>query len=414
MNRIYRLFPLLLLLLLTPATGFCSGDHHGHHEEEEEEHHPEGPRGGRLLTSDELSVEILIEEEGVPPEFHIYFYHHDELIPPKEVDFELSTKRLGEDFVVIPFEEVGDYLRSTVTVYEPHSFSVKAIARYGKHKHQWQYDSFEGRVELSDAAIKAADFTFLQAEPRKIAVSIELNGRISANNDRTAHITPRFPGIVKQVSRAIGEEVAAGDLLAKIESNQSLQTYEVRSLIAGTIVNKHVSLGEFVNEEQTIFIISDLQEVWADFAIFPGHFQSVKKGQSISIYPYGSSEGIDSVVSYISAYSDPITQSKTLRAVLPNKENSLPPGLFASARVVTETRPVELTVKKTAIQALNDFTVVFVKEGNTFEARPITTGIEDDEYIEILSGLKKGQKYVHENNYLLKAEILKSGAAHHH
>lgn len=63
---------------------------------------------------------------------------------------------------------------------------------------------------------------------------------------------------------------------------------------------------------------------------------------------------------------------------------------------------------------MNGQDVVFVQQGNYFEATPITLGEQDDQWAEVLSGLDAGQHYVSQNSYFLKAEIGKEGASHDH
>ena len=58
--------------------------------------------------------------------------------------------------------------------------------------------------------------------------------------------------------------------------------------------------------------------------------------------------------------------------------------------------------------------MVFLRFGDTYEARPVRLGRGDDQYVEILSGLKANDEYVSENSFLIKADILKSGASHDH
>jgi membrane fusion protein, heavy metal efflux system len=69
-----------------------------------------------------------------------------------------------------------------------------------------------------------------------------------------------------------------------------------------------------------------------------------------------------------------------------------------------------VAVKVSALQTIKDKTVVFVKEGNAFEAREIEAGEQDRKFVEIISGLLPGDEYVAENSFILKAEIEKSEA----
>ena len=85
-----------------------------------------------------------------------------------------------------------------------------------------------------------------------------------------------------------------------------------------------------------------------------------------------------------------------------------------SAEIETETRNVDLAVKRSGLQAFRDFTVVYAKVGDQYEVRMLELGQAAGEWIEVLGGLAAGTEYVTENSFIIKADIEKSGASHDH
>ena len=73
-----------------------------------------------------------------------------------------------------------------------------------------------------------------------------------------------------------------------------------------------------------------------------------------------------------------------------------------------------VAVKASAIQTFRDWDVVFISVGELFEAVPVELGRRDEEWVEIKSGLKAGDKYAAENSFIVKADIGKAGASHDH
>ena len=71
-------------------------------------------------------------------------------------------------------------------------------------------------------------------------------------------------------------------------------------------------------------------------------------------------------------------------------------------------------IEDRALQSLDNSQVVFIQDGDAFEARPLELGRSDGEFVEVLSGLMIGERYVVDNSYLIKADIEKSGAEHAH
>ena len=102
------------------------------------------------------------------------------------------------------------------------------------------------------------------------------------------------------------------------------------------------------------------------------------------------------------------------RVVLDNSDARLPLGLMVEAEVVVGSVDAPLVVKNTALQSFRDWTVVFIKVGNTYEIRPLSLGRSDGRVTEVLEGLNPGDHYVTTNSYLLKADLEKSGASHDH
>ena len=272
----------------------------------------------------------------------------------------------------------------------------------------------EGHVELSAAARKNANLKIEEAGPAKIKTLLPLYGKIASNEETLAHVQPRFPGVVKEVRKRLGDKVGKGDVLAVVESNESLRTYEIKSEVAGTVIQKDVTLGEFVKNEDTIYTIADLTAVWVDLAVFREDFKKLKVGQPVEIHPGAGEEAIQDKVAYISPFGTEGTQSMLARCVVPNPQGDLRPGLFATAEIVTGEIEAPVAVKLAAIQTLKEKTVVFVEEGDAFEAREVELGARDNAFVEVLSGLLPGDKYVSENSFILKAELGKAEAEHEH
>lgn len=73
-----------------------------------------------------------------------------------------------------------------------------------------------------------------------------------------------------------------------------------------------------------------------------------------------------------------------------------------------------VAVRLSALQRMDEQDVVFVQQGDYFEATPVTLGQRDEQWVEILSGLEAGQRYVTKNSFYIKAELGKEGASHEH
>lgn len=270
----------------------------------------------------------------------------------------------------------------------------------------------KGRVELSDEQVKVSGIVVETAGPAKLQTKLRLFGKISPNEERVAHVMPRYPGVVKRVGKRLGETVQKDDVLAVLQSNESLQEYEIKSDITGTVVEKDIVLGESVGADKTIYVVVDLSTVWVDLNVYRQDFSKLRIGEKVTVEAAGVDSKIEGAVSYISPFGAESTQTMLARAEVPNKDGMLRPGLFVVGNVVLDEQEVPVAVKESAVQTIEDKEVVFVREADSFEARPVSFGKRDGEWVEVTSGIKPGEKYAAENSFIIKAEIGKGEAAH--
>ncbi|WP_438503483.1 hypothetical protein, partial [Enterobacter asburiae] len=66
--------------------------------------------------------------------------------------------------------------------------------------------------------------------------TLAFNGVLRANQETVVQVTPRFPGLARAIKKRIGDMIAKDDLLASIESNQSLTVYDLKAPIGGTVI----------------------------------------------------------------------------------------------------------------------------------------------------------------------------------
>ena len=265
-------------------------------------------------------------------------------------------------------------------------------------------------VAMSDAKVAVAEIELVTAAPAVLHDSLLLNGMVQANQESLVQVTPRFPGVVREVRKRIGERVERGDVLAIVESNQSLTPYELKAALAGTIIDRQTTLGEYVSEQKPAFVIADLSTVWLDFSVYRRDLGRVRVGDQIVIDPADGGLKIEAKISYVSPVGSSETQSALARAVVPNTEQRLRPGLFATGQLTLSAKKVAVAVKSSALQILENRTVVFVRDGEKFEARDVEIGERDPDFVEVTFGVLEGDLYAAKNSFIVKAELAKGGA----
>ncbi len=198
------------------------------------------------------------------------------------------------------------------------------------------------------------------------------------------------------------------------QNEQNFSKYELRSPLGGIIIQKHLTTGEAVKNDTAVFLLADLSEVWLNIAIPAMDINSVKLGQSVIVRNSNTGLKAGGKLTYLDSIIDGTSRTVTGRVVIPNPKLKWRPGTFVTLKLTLGERTVPLAVPTRAIQTIRDWSVVFVKYGNLFEARPLELGKVDGEWTEVLQGLKKNEFFVDQNSFILKAEIEKSSAAHDH
>jgi cobalt-zinc-cadmium efflux system membrane fusion protein len=386
----------------TPETGRGDFDHSG-----------EGPHGGRWLGDGDFALEMTIFERGVPAEFRVYVFDEGEPVAPDEVELEVELSRFGGKLERFAFRPRGDHLAGIGIVGEPHSFDVTVRARHAGESREWSYESYEGRTTIASEMSGRAGVETALAGPGLLREQLTLYGTVEASPERRLHVTPRFPGVIRSVRVTLGDEVRAGETLAVVESNESLEVYAVAAPISGTVTERKANPGETAGKEP-LFEIVDYSSVMAELTVFPGDHARLALGQRVRVRASTAEvEGAGEISSLTPVHHTAIP-TWLARVALENGDGRWSPGLFVTADVTIDETEVALSIPLGALQTFRDWDVVFLNAGEAYQAQPVELGRRNSETAEVLSGLAPGDRYVVTNSYLIKADIEKSGASHDH
>lgn len=198
-------------------------------------------------------------------------------------------------------------------------------------------------------------------------------------------------------------------------SNKTLTRYEITAPLDGVVIEKNISIGEAIKEDFDMFVVADLSTLWCEITVYAKDLDTVTAGQKVNVE--ASALGLKSTgkVSYIGPLVGEQTRSAKAYVDIPNNpKGEWRPGLFATVEIVLEEKKAPVAVAVEAIQTFRDWSVVFVRYGHLFEARPLELGRSDGQYVEVLSGLNPGEQYASRNSFVIKADIGKAGATHDH
>ena len=296
--------------------------------------------------------------------------------------------------------------------YEPHNETEHEDeddhGEEGEHE-----DEDEGHIELTPEQIEHANIGLAQVASANIRESLPLYGVVMPNAERVQSVGARFDGVIRTVTKKIGDVVKKGETLLTVESNESSKTYSVVSSQDGVITERNANVGE-QTADKTLFVVADFSTVWIELSLFPSDIAKVNVGQRALIKSNNTTLTTEGEVIYVAPFGSHANQTVTARVLLENPNRRWLPGLFISGELTLSETPVTLAVRNESVQMMEERSVVFVKGEEGFEPRPVTLGRTDGEVSEVLAGLQEDETYVTRNSFILKSELGKEGAEHGH
>ena len=210
-----------------------------------------------------------------------------------------------------------------------------------------------------------------------------------------------------------GKLPSMADALAK---DERFAWYALRSPFDGTLIGKHIAMGESIDKSVEVFTVADLSSVWVDLAISQNDISLVREGYSATVhFPDGSKP--ETKIAFISPIVAAETRTALARVTLDNAGGQFRPGTFIEAGIRVPSKKEVVLVPKASVQLVNDHPCVFAWGDAAFELREVEVGATDGEQVEILQGLRSGEAVASVNAFHLKAEYIKSAAgdlgAHH-
>jgi Cu(I)/Ag(I) efflux system membrane fusion protein len=186
--------------------------------------------------------------------------------------------------------------------------------------------------------------------------------------------------------------------------------------LSGVVIEKMMQQGQYVNTGDVLFNIADLSRVWVEVEVYENEFQSIHIGQQVEIRSQSfPGKPFSGRIAYIYPFLDPKTRTVKARVEMANPGMKLKPDMFVNA-VIKVPLGRAIVVPLTALIDTGKRKVVWVESSpGMFEPRDVQTGQQTDDRVQILSGLKAGDKVAVSGGYLIDSESqLKGGGGQDH
>jgi cobalt-zinc-cadmium efflux system membrane fusion protein len=276
------------------------------------------------------------------------------------------------------------------------------------------------------AVLNSTELSNAQAGYLKAKTQVGLR-RLTVDRARRLHAE----GIISQatlkeregaLTEAEVELRAAADQLAVMGMNEDAiqrltDTGTIDSLTpvtatqTGTVIERHIYVGQIAQPSDDLFTIADLSQVWVVAEAPEQDINMVEVGRQAEVrIPALPKQRITGRIIYVADTVNPATRSVTVRMVVDNPKRQIKPEMLVSM-VIRRGSETSLTVPGQSVVRVADKDHVFVQTGpNRFELRPVTLGMERDGQRQVTAGLAAGQRIVldgafHLNNERIRKEL---------
>lgn len=195
----------------------------------------------------------------------------------------------------------------------------------------------------------------------------------------------------------------------------------IKAPISGVISKKDIVVGENVQLADQLFVIENLKDLWLEFNLPNTSNIQLQVVQILNFKTNGSDQNYQAKVQTLNPQADLQTGRLQVRAKVTTQADVLRPNVLVNVFVTDAQAKTALRVQKKALQQVEGKPVVFVIESEEkglvhLKAQPIEVGVssQDGQWLEVISGLTEGQKYIADGSFLLKSELEKDEAGHGH
>jgi Cu(I)/Ag(I) efflux system membrane fusion protein len=181
---------------------------------------------------------------------------------------------------------------------------------------------------------------------------------------------------------------------------------------SGTVVDRKVTQGQYVNAGDTLFTVADLNQVWIKADVYEEQLPQIRQGQDVAITAESlPNRTLHGHVDFIEPAANPQTRTVPVHVHVANPQMRLLPGMFVNATFVSRAAEPLIVVPRSAVLDTGTRKIVYLARPNgVFEAREVQVGAATEDLFPVSSGLALGDKVVLNGNFLIDSQAhLSSG-----
>jgi multidrug efflux pump subunit AcrA (membrane-fusion protein) len=269
-------------------------------------------------------------------------------------------------------------------------------------------DRAKNTVILDKIAVQNLGLVTELVEERDFETTVFAIGRVEEIPSQRSVVSSRIAGRVVGLEVHVGDTVKAGQVVARVETRQPGDpppTIELTALQDGLVVDSHVRLGDPVEPEKDLLDVADRSRLWAVAKIPEPSAVGIGLGTKARLrIPALGSETIEATLERFAVDADREAGTVEGIFVLDNTEGKIQPGMRVEFSLITASRSNVLSVPRIAVQGSPTGRVVFVADfdlPNAYVRAPVVLGEQNEESVEVISGLFPGDEVVTTGSYAL-------------
>ena len=174
----------------------------------------------------------------------------------------------------------------------------------------------------------------------------------------------------------------------------------------GTVVERKVTQGQYVNAGDTLFTVADLSQVWIKADVYEEQLQGIRPGQPVEITAEAlHGRTLHGRVDFVEPSANPQTRTVPVHVHVANPGMRLVPGMFVSASFQSSAARPSIVVPRSAVLDSGTRKIVYVAKPNgVFVASEVQVGAPSEDLFPVISGLAPGDRVVLNGNFLIDSQ----------
>lgn len=210
--------------------------------------------------------------------------------------------------------------------------------------------------------------------------------------------------------QAIGAKEIAQSKLEVAQSeldfaNANIQDMILYSPIEGIVLQKMVEDQETISEGYPVVVIGQTGKVWAQIGVTDEYINALHQGQKAKVYIYGIDRWVEGSIDEITSLADEKTRTFPVKIDLDNSKGEFRPGMICKAEIpLKDSKKILIPISSVIHLAAGSAVYTYSDNTKTVEKRMIETGEIVNDQIEVVKGLKFGEKIVVQGQFVIHDE----------